>query len=429
VTVYFDAAVVEAAEIAAVVEARVDRRVLVVRTVTGKVLLVVDDRADPLDLAEASFEGEIARGLGAWAAAPAVLYASGALAPDELVDTGPHLIVQSTTGASIAVRERMLTGEDWLAPPLSGQHPNRVTMFGFKGGVGRTTAATALAVHAARAGRSVLLVDLDLESPGLGPSLLGANVPRFGVVDHLVEDAVGQAGDLPREMVGVLDIEGLGLSGQVLVAPARGSAGEVESYPAKLARAYVDAPPVGGAAERIQRAIQALEDTHNPDITIIDSRAGLDVLAAIAVTRLGALSLLFGVDTPQTWAGYATLFQGWKGIDPELREFRRSFKAVASFLPEVGTEIAFSKHRDHAQECFAEYLYDEQGPDEIDGFNFEPDDPEAPHYPLPIVWTDGLRAFNPIADPSTLQAGISWAALEPFCELALDLIAGTSDGN
>jgi hypothetical protein len=167
-----------------------------------------------------------------------------------------------------------------------------------------------------------------------------------------------------------------------------------------------------------------MEAEYRPDLTIIDSRAGLDVLAAIAVTRLGALSFLFGVDTPQTWAGYRTLFQGWRGIDPELLEFRRWFKAVASFLPEIGTDAAFARHRDHALECFSEYLYDEQGPDDVEGFNFEPDDPDAPHYPLPIVWTEGLRAFDPRADASSLRSGVSWAALEPFCVKALALAQG-----
>jgi CobQ/CobB/MinD/ParA nucleotide binding domain len=426
VTVRFDDALLAAVDLAADLRARLGMPVVVVRTVTGRSLLVVDDRSAPVSAEAETFDTDVSTGLGEWAGAPGVIYASGALAPTELLEAGPRLTVLSRSGESVPVQERMITGSDWLAPPLGRAMGNRVTTFGFKGGVGRTTAATALAVHAARSGLSVLMVDLDLESPGLGPSLLGRDLPRFGVVDHLVEDAVGQASDLPSEMVSELAIEDLGLEGRVLVAPARGSSGVAESYPAKLARAYVDAPPAGGAADRIHRAIEGLESAHSPDLTIIDSRAGLDVLAAIAVTRLGALSLLFGVDTPQTWAGYATLFQGWQGVNPELREFRRSFKAVASFLPEVGTDKAFASHRDHAQECFAEYLYDEQGPDDIDGFNFEPDDPEAPHYPLPIVWTEGLRAFNPLLDPSSLQAGVSWAALEPFCVQALGLVRGTS---
>ncbi|MCP9962042.1 hypothetical protein LUX05_12840 [Streptomyces somaliensis] len=63
--------------------------------------------------------------------------------------------------------------------------------------MGRTTATAVLARRLADEGRIVLVVDLDLESPGVGPLLLAGGTPcTHGVVDHLVESALGNADGL-----------------------------------------------------------------------------------------------------------------------------------------------------------------------------------------------------------------------------------------
>ena len=44
-----------------------------------------------------------------------------------------------------------------------------VTFYSFKGGAGRTMALTNVGLQLAMEGRRVLLVDMDLEAPGLDP--------------------------------------------------------------------------------------------------------------------------------------------------------------------------------------------------------------------------------------------------------------------
>src|SRR5262249_9504961 len=81
----------------------------------------------------------------------------------------------------------------------------RLAFHGIKGGVGRSTAVATLAAHLAkRPGAQVLVVDLDLESPGVGLTLLPDDRrPEFGLVDWFVEQPVGQADDeLLGSMVG-----------------------------------------------------------------------------------------------------------------------------------------------------------------------------------------------------------------------------------
>ena len=62
------------------------------------------------------------------------------------------------------------------------------TFYSFKGGVGRTLALANVAVHLARRGRRVLVVDFDLEAPGLDTfPPLRPEEPVPGLVDYVVE--------------------------------------------------------------------------------------------------------------------------------------------------------------------------------------------------------------------------------------------------
>ncbi|HEY7308288.1 MAG TPA: AAA family ATPase [Gemmataceae bacterium] len=63
-----------------------------------------------------------------------------------------------------------------------------ITFYSFKGGVGRTMALVNTAVELARRGRKVLLVDFDLEAPGLNTyELLRSKEPHPGIVEYVTE--------------------------------------------------------------------------------------------------------------------------------------------------------------------------------------------------------------------------------------------------
>ncbi len=95
--------------------------------------------------------------------------------------------------------ERRVGKHPWLegesAPPWppTDTDPTVVTFYSFKGGVGRTTTLAACALLAAQANEDVVIVDLDLEAPGVA-SLFGIDDTSRGVldvlVDHLAIDAV-----------------------------------------------------------------------------------------------------------------------------------------------------------------------------------------------------------------------------------------------
>jgi MinD-like ATPase involved in chromosome partitioning or flagellar assembly len=63
-----------------------------------------------------------------------------------------------------------------------------VTFYSFKGGVGRSMALVNVATELARKGRRVLVVDLDLEAPGLHTfASLAPKQPMPGMVDFVLE--------------------------------------------------------------------------------------------------------------------------------------------------------------------------------------------------------------------------------------------------
>src|SRR5437899_11753762 len=73
-----------------------------------------------------------------------------------------------------------------------------VTFYSFKGGVGRTMALVNVAYELAQTGRRVLMVDMDLEAPGLDTfNLPQAKKPVPGVIDFVTQyRATGTAPDV-----------------------------------------------------------------------------------------------------------------------------------------------------------------------------------------------------------------------------------------
>lgn len=303
--------------------------------------------------------------------------------------------------------DRLVSEQGWRrASVATSKHRPRVTFFGIKGGVGRTAALVALAKTLAEMGRRVLVVDLDLESPGATSMLLRPEeLPQFGIVDWFVEEAVGQGDEaLLREMVATSRV------GEVLVAPALGSRSIPDdrtpslrdgNFIAKLGRAYAS---TDGAefAVRLERLLDGLEKLHKPDVVLLDSRAGMHDISAAAVPRLGGTVLLFAGLTSQTWLAYRLLFSAW-GRDAEvLASFRARLRMVAAMVPETGREAYFDRLQLAAYDLFSAFVYDEASDEEDDdAFSYDVVDADAPHAPLPIFWRRELVEWEPAASPGS----------------------------
>ena len=146
------------------------------------------------------------------------------------------------------------------------------TFYSFKGGVGRTMALVNVAVDLVQRGRRVLLVDFDLEAPGLDTFDLGSPPHRTpGLVDFVSAYlATGQAPDVTRF---VFRTPGMGeSSGSLWIMPA---GAHDDGYANTLSR--ID----WGELYRKHDGYFLFEDLReqwkasiNPDYVLIDSRTG-----------------------------------------------------------------------------------------------------------------------------------------------------------
>jgi len=330
------------------------------------------------------------------------------------------------------VLDRHLTGREWLFPATknTGITPPRAVFFGIKGGVGRTTALAMLAWHLSKLGKNVLVVDLDLESPGLGPSLLPSmktsgdsriaqGWPEFGVVDWFVEDAIDQADDdLIEDMLGSSK---LASNGEIRIVPACGGLVD-QDYLSKLSRVYMDLPKLGKDTEvfgdRLARMLDQLEEKTKPDVVLLDCRAGLHDISSAALTRLGAVNYLFAVDTDQTWDGYRHLFLHWRHQIERLDGIRQRLRMIGALTPanEIPSEYA-KRFADHAHRVFLE-IYDKPSGDSEE-FNFSPNDERAPHYPTLISSHQAYLRFAPLEEAVQLDESRAREAFGGFFEMAV----------
>ena len=256
--------------------------------------------------------------------------------------------------------ERRLSKQEWLEPaqptappwPLGASQPAIVTFYSFKGGVGRTTALVACAWQLAKRGKQVVVIDLDLEAPGLG-ALLGAEGAR-GVVDYLIDYLATGASDLTD-----LVAPSAALGNEVRVL----SAGTLDArYLEKLGRLDFLGGQEGEKGSPIEQALLELlrslmKLTPRPDYILIDSRAGLHDLAGLSLHRLAHVDVLVS----------RAAEQGYRGLDLTVsslvkRKGLEQFQCILvhTMAPTAGLPEAVHEEREFLErsyQTFGKHVY------------------------------------------------------------------------
>lgn len=430
--VRFDAALVAVLD---VLRAWLDRAeaepgaVVLVRDVYGLFRLVFEQRID--DEALGRLAENLAQAAGAYCPKPGgrFLFKGDLIAPEAIFES-PDRAFPFGEAMAFAFIDRGITGADWLrtgALHNVDPKPVRCVFYGLKGGVGRSTALVMLAQALSQQGKKVLVLDLDLESPGLSSSMLplveGA-FPEYGIVDWFVEDAVNQVDR--RMLLGMVGMSPLSSNADILVAPAFGWNAD-QDYIAKLSRTYLDIPSLDGGnqpfALRLANMVDSLEREFEPHVVLIDSRAGIHDISAVTLTRLGARALLFAMDTDQTWQGYRLLFSHWR-FPPRIDEFRNgelrdNMKMVAAAIPQTeAPEHYLARFAEQASYVWQSTLYEDIPPQDSlafepdrDYFNYDEGDPDAPHFPIPIYWHGAYTLFDPL-NPGRMEAQMAKANID-----------------
>lgn len=415
-------------------------RGLVVRDNSGR-LRFLSSEPSPSENLRADLEKPIATALGPYARTDGVLAFSDEPGVQRLLND-PGALPMLEGSLAFRLLDRRIIGSSWLDVPqeLTAGTP-RIVFASLKGGVGRSTALAVAASDLSRRNRNILVIDLDLEAPGIGHMLLdGDRLPRFGTVDYLIENGLGGVPDHDlSDFIGTSPLthpEG----GRVDVLPALGR--EALTHPAntlpKLSRALIEDIDSTGAsiavAVKIAEMVRRFSTRDPYDLILIDSRAGLSELAAPAILGLGATVLLFGTAQHQTIQGYAALFAALKLLAERDRalgkraEWRLSFKAV--YAKAGLDELAAARYRDDLYDLFAENLYDaeESQPTNPDVVNFSIDDRDAPHWPLIIPFTQSFIEFDPVQTPSQLLAEFYEQVYRPFLNGIDSIIASSGVG-
>lgn len=404
-----------------------DPRVLLLRDMQGRMRVAID--GDPEWLG-AKFETlrDAFNGIGTYGEAKTgpILFRKDFFNPSIVFSSNSILEIQDEEWRdSVRILDRTIVGQDWLMPGPSQARCPRLVFYGFKGGVGRSTALAVLAHSLALSGKKILLLDLDLESPGLSSMLLPQDqVSEFGIVDWLIEEAVGQEQEILPRMVAVSPIS-FNTPGEIRVVPAAG--GFERAYLAKLSRIYSESSKGSNTesfSQRIQCLLDAIETQEHPDIILIDSRAGLHDLAAISIVSLATNAFLFASDTQQSWSGYRLLFQHWQRHPRVLQFIREKIAIVQALFPEKEQLASASRFLQNSHDLFSTTIYEKEDPgNSIPGiFNYSLNDDSAPHFPVRINWDGRFQEFNTLLlDKGILTSEQILATFGSFIKKAKEL--------
>lgn len=179
-----------------------------------------------------------------------------------------------------------------------------VTFYSYKGGVGRTMALANVAAMLAKEGRRVLLIDFDLEAPGLDAfEGLGCAKGHSGVVEYVAEYlATGKAPPIAsfvRECVPA----STHLRGKLWLMP---SGKKDQQYNRDRARInWAELYDKYDGERFVENWKADIEKTYAPDYVLIDSRTGLTDVGGICTLHLPQLVVLLYALNDQNIHGIA----------------------------------------------------------------------------------------------------------------------------
>ncbi|HEY9893728.1 MAG TPA: ParA family protein [Candidatus Sericytochromatia bacterium] len=198
--------------------------------------------------------------------------------------------------------EPMILDEDSPKKPLV------VTFYSFKGGVGRSTALGLVAGILATRNRRVVVVDFDLEAPGISimfqPDIENTSGEKYGVLDYLHQRHLTPKENIPNIGDCIRQIN-LQTRGELFLVPV----GEYdENYIHRLADLDMRSFYRSGnnAVEQLMEDIKAQLD---PDVILIDARPGFNDVGAIALFDLADTAIICFSPTGQNFEGLRWVVQ------------------------------------------------------------------------------------------------------------------------
>ncbi len=194
----------------------------------------------------------------------------------------------------------------------SPKRPLVVTFYSFKGGVGRSTALGLVASILATRNRRVVMVDFDLEAPGISimfqSNTENFNGEQYGVLDYLHQRYLTPEQEYPSIESCISQVN-LPTRGELFLAPV----GEYdENYIHRLAD--LDRRTLEkfyqGRINPVDRLMADIKTQLDPDVILIDARPGFNDTSAIALFDLADTGIICFSPTDQSFEGLRWVVQG-----------------------------------------------------------------------------------------------------------------------
>jgi len=195
--------------------------------------------------------------------------------------------------------EETLYLESWRdkTSPKSKVGAKVISFYSYKGGVGRTTLAAILSLHCAKKDKKVVVIDTDVEAPGLGFQFLGkgtkATYQTSGFLDFILYPYQNlepeQQKKFKQTFVADFFLQNQHDLPNILLMPVaklmreNENDGQIrsETYSQKISRINV----LQGGLEKIQLLLELINEVIKPDLVMFDLRTGITDIGGILTSH------------------------------------------------------------------------------------------------------------------------------------------------
>ena len=215
----------------------------VIQNVYGKLQVYVDVDDEKL---LSRMKGLLVESVGCW------LGNCGSLQSNGFVKAEIESYVESHCADKdrIWIIEKYLTNVYWNENAINNEkmnlHSKLICYYSYKGGVGRTTTMVMSAIEMAKRGKKIVMIDFDLEAPGVASIFPDESISQYGLLDYLIESSVyGDELQIDEYMYPVSDYCHVNqVGGEIYVIPAYGKVvdNDTELYRKCLMRFNLDMP-------------------------------------------------------------------------------------------------------------------------------------------------------------------------------------------
>ena len=376
------------------------REVIIIRDVFGKIAVLAECGEYPKNSWKKSFQQQLNNHLAGYFGGNVYW---NSLKPEDEKKNPPAEVVDLLTedclewgawdGIKFYRSERVIAKKAWIVSgqvqnsvwpyeeALTGRKPKVISFYSFKGGMGRTTALAAVALLLVRQGNHVMMVDTDIEAPGLSTLFLDDEAIQTGVLDYLIEHPLDSGRTITDYVQDVTDPALLRESdGNLYLFPA----GRVDSnYLQKLGRIDYQDHCEGALRQSISEMLEEIAEFYPVDYILIDARAGFHDMGGIVTAQIPHGAVLFGNNSRQSW----------DGITQVLRTIAESHAddmpvAIADCMCDGISDAALAARRQFQQKAYTVCLenYYTEG-EEVPG----PEAQDVAHSPIYLPFENDLK--------------------------------------